>query len=75
MAEEQQSKLSIQECVCPSLRFQVVDTYGDWAALWESQFAALSIPHLRSHALVHTDPLKKVQTNTRLIEAMHQLWL
>uniref|UniRef100_A0A3P9LE15 Zgc:113276 n=1 Tax=Oryzias latipes TaxID=8090 RepID=A0A3P9LE15_ORYLA len=59
MAEEQQSKLSMQECVCPSLRFQVVDTYGDWAALWESQFAALSIPHLRSHALVHTDPLKK----------------
>uniref|UniRef100_A0A3P9MLI4 Zgc:113276 n=1 Tax=Oryzias latipes TaxID=8090 RepID=A0A3P9MLI4_ORYLA len=57
--KEQQSKLSMQECVCPSLRFQVVDTYGDWAALWESQFAALSIPHLRSHALVHTDPLKK----------------
>uniref|UniRef100_A0A8C7XRS5 Zgc:113276 n=1 Tax=Oryzias sinensis TaxID=183150 RepID=A0A8C7XRS5_9TELE len=49
----------IQECVCPFLRFQVVDTYGDWAALWESQFEALSIPHLRSHALVHTDPLKK----------------
>uniref|UniRef100_A0A3P9JN05 Zgc:113276 n=1 Tax=Oryzias latipes TaxID=8090 RepID=A0A3P9JN05_ORYLA len=40
-------------------RQTTVDTYGDWAALWESQFEALSIPHLRSHALVHTDPLKK----------------
>ncbi|KAF6732581.1 hypothetical protein FQA47_011153 [Oryzias melastigma] len=57
--QEQQSKSSIQESVCPPLSFQVVDTYGEWAALWESQFAALSIPHLRSHALVHTDPFKK----------------
>ncbi|XP_024151624.1 uncharacterized protein zgc:113276 isoform X1 [Oryzias melastigma] len=57
--QEQQSKSSIQESVCLPLSFQVVDTYGEWAALWESQFAALSIPHLRSHALVHTDPFKK----------------
>uniref|UniRef100_A0A3P9JNT0 Zgc:113276 n=1 Tax=Oryzias latipes TaxID=8090 RepID=A0A3P9JNT0_ORYLA len=57
--EEEEKRDKEKECICPSLRFQVVDTYGDWAALWESQFEALSIPHLRSHALVHTDPLKK----------------
>ncbi|RVE74342.1 hypothetical protein OJAV_G00021050 [Oryzias javanicus] len=59
LAQEQQSKSSSRESVCPPLSIQVVDTYGEWAALWESQFAALSIPHLRSHALVHTDPFKK----------------
>ncbi|KAI4875052.1 hypothetical protein NFI96_014253, partial [Prochilodus magdalenae] len=43
----------------PPLNFKVVDSYGEWASLWESQFTALSIPHLRSHMLVHTDPLNK----------------
>ncbi|KAJ8350542.1 hypothetical protein SKAU_G00256720 [Synaphobranchus kaupii] len=43
----------------PPLRFRVVDSYGEWAALWGSQFSALNIPHLRSHTLVHTDPLNK----------------
>ncbi|XP_061669853.1 uncharacterized protein zgc:113276 [Syngnathoides biaculeatus] len=38
------------------LSLQVVDTYGEWTSLWKSQFAALNIPHLRSHALVHTEP-------------------
>uniref|UniRef100_A0A8D3APY4 Zgc:113276 n=1 Tax=Scophthalmus maximus TaxID=52904 RepID=A0A8D3APY4_SCOMX len=38
---------------------RVVDSYGEWTALWESQFTALSIPHLRSHTLVHTDPLSQ----------------
>lgn len=42
------------------LRLQVVDACGRWADLWRSQFTALSIPHLRSHALVHTDPHSKV---------------
>ncbi|KAJ3592953.1 hypothetical protein NHX12_005291 [Muraenolepis orangiensis] len=41
----------------PDLR--VVDSYGAWACLWESQFSALNIPHLRSHTLVHTDPFNK----------------
>uniref|UniRef100_A0A665VWT6 Zgc:113276 n=1 Tax=Echeneis naucrates TaxID=173247 RepID=A0A665VWT6_ECHNA len=45
--------------VCPQLNIKVVDCYGEWAALWESQFTALNIPHLRSHTLVHTDPLNK----------------
>ncbi|KAM4597259.1 uncharacterized protein V3H82_023357 [Fundulus diaphanus] len=40
-------------------RRTTADTYGEWAALWESQFTALNIPHLRSHTLVHTDPLNK----------------
>ncbi|XP_049327342.1 uncharacterized protein zgc:113276 [Astyanax mexicanus] len=44
---------------CPPLHFKVVDSYGEWASLWESQFTALRIPHLRSHTLVHTDPLNK----------------
>ncbi|KAL7831328.1 hypothetical protein SRHO_G00308310 [Serrasalmus rhombeus] len=44
---------------CPPLHFKVVDSYGEWTSLWESQFTALSIPHLRSHMLVHTDPLNK----------------
>nr|XP_015808975.2 uncharacterized protein zgc:113276 [Nothobranchius furzeri] len=43
----------------PSLTVLVVDTYGEWTGLWESQFTALNIPHLRSHTLVHTDPLNK----------------
>uniref|UniRef100_A0A3B5KS01 Zgc:113276 n=1 Tax=Xiphophorus couchianus TaxID=32473 RepID=A0A3B5KS01_9TELE len=45
--------------VCTPLSVLVVDTYGKWAGLWESQFTALHIPHLRSHTLVHTDPLNK----------------
>ncbi|XP_068614896.1 uncharacterized protein [Brachionichthys hirsutus] len=44
---------------CPLLSLRVVDSYGEWTALWESQFTALNIPHLRSHALVHTDPHDK----------------
>ncbi|KAK6325704.1 hypothetical protein J4Q44_G00050460 [Coregonus suidteri] len=44
---------------CPPLAFKVVDSYGEWTSLWESQFRALNIPHLRSHTLVHTDPLNK----------------
>ncbi|KAG9339509.1 hypothetical protein JZ751_023651, partial [Albula glossodonta] len=43
----------------PPLHFRVVDSYGEWATLWKSQFSALNIPHLRSHTLVHTDPLNK----------------
>lgn len=45
---------------CPPLHFKVVDSYGKWTSLWESQFTALNIPHLRSHTLVHTDPFNKV---------------
>ncbi|XP_049572937.1 uncharacterized protein zgc:113276 isoform X2 [Syngnathus scovelli] len=41
------------------ISLQVVDTYGEWTSLWKSQFTALSIPHLRSHTLVHTDPVDK----------------
>lgn len=48
--------------ICPPLTLRVVDSYGQWAALWESQFVALNIPHLRSHTLVHTDPFNKVCT-------------
>ncbi|XP_008290759.1 uncharacterized protein LOC103365175 [Stegastes partitus] len=58
--EEQLEKSTISErIICPPLSVQVVDTYGEWTALWESQFTALNIPHLRSHTLVHTDPLNK----------------
>ncbi|XP_028258552.1 uncharacterized protein LOC114433934 [Parambassis ranga] len=58
--EEQLSESTISErVVCPLLNLRVVDTYGQWATLWESQFTALNIPHLRSHTLVHTDPLNK----------------
>ncbi|XP_073732237.1 uncharacterized protein [Misgurnus anguillicaudatus] len=46
---------------CPPLHFKVVDSYGRWTSLWESQFTALGIPHLRSHMLVHTDPFNKVR--------------
>uniref|UniRef100_A0A673APV6 Zgc:113276 n=1 Tax=Sphaeramia orbicularis TaxID=375764 RepID=A0A673APV6_9TELE len=44
---------------CPPPSLRVVDSYGEWAVLWESQFTALNIPHLRSHVLVHTDPFNK----------------
>ncbi|XP_059209529.1 uncharacterized protein zgc:113276 [Centropristis striata] len=44
---------------CPPLSLRVIDSYGEWTTLWESQFTALNIPHLRSHTLVHTDPLNK----------------
>ncbi|XP_017295411.1 uncharacterized protein zgc:113276 isoform X2 [Kryptolebias marmoratus] len=48
-----------EHLACPPLGLLVVDTYGEWAGLWERQFAALNIPHLRSHTLVHTDPLNQ----------------
>lgn len=51
---------SVEQVSCPPLQFCAVDAYGKWACLWESQFTALNIPHLRSHTLVHTDPLNKV---------------
>ncbi|XP_056234133.1 uncharacterized protein zgc:113276 [Seriola aureovittata] len=58
--EEQPAKSTISEKVaCPPLSLRVVDSYGEWTTLWESQFTALNIPHLRSHTLVHTDPLNK----------------
>uniref|UniRef100_A0A3Q3M1T6 Zgc:113276 n=1 Tax=Mastacembelus armatus TaxID=205130 RepID=A0A3Q3M1T6_9TELE len=58
--EEQLAKSALSEkVVCPPLSLRVVDSYGEWATLWESQFTALNIPHLRSHTLVHTDPLNK----------------
>uniref|UniRef100_S4RYT9 Uncharacterized protein n=1 Tax=Petromyzon marinus TaxID=7757 RepID=S4RYT9_PETMA len=41
------------------LEVMVVDTYGQWLVQWDKQFTALNIPHLRSHALVHTDPFDK----------------
>uniref|UniRef100_A0A3Q2ZNF1 Zgc:113276 n=1 Tax=Hippocampus comes TaxID=109280 RepID=A0A3Q2ZNF1_HIPCM len=43
----------------PDINLQVVDAYGEWTSLWKSQFTALNIPHLRSHTLVHTDPVNK----------------
>uniref|UniRef100_A0A8C4HYW5 Zgc:113276 n=1 Tax=Dicentrarchus labrax TaxID=13489 RepID=A0A8C4HYW5_DICLA len=58
--EEQLAKSIISErAVCPRLSLRVVDSYGEWTTLWESQFTALNIRHLRSHTLVHTDPLNK----------------
>uniref|UniRef100_A0A3P9Q4I5 Zgc:113276 n=1 Tax=Poecilia reticulata TaxID=8081 RepID=A0A3P9Q4I5_POERE len=51
--------VSLLNSLCPPLSVLVVDTYGEWAGVWESQFTALHIPHLRSHTLVHTDPLNK----------------
>ncbi|KAF0042990.1 hypothetical protein F2P81_004327 [Scophthalmus maximus] len=58
--EEQPAKSTVSErAVRPPLSLRVVDSYGEWTALWESQFTALSIPHLRSHTLVHTDPLSQ----------------
>ncbi|XP_015226724.1 PREDICTED: uncharacterized protein LOC107082513 isoform X4 [Cyprinodon variegatus] len=59
---EQTTRPTLPEStVYPPLSILVVDTYGEWAALWESQFTALNIPHLRSHTLVHTDPFNKVR--------------
>ncbi|XP_054473516.1 uncharacterized protein zgc:113276 [Anoplopoma fimbria] len=58
--EERLGKSTISERVdFPPLSLRVVDSYGEWTTLWESQFTALNIPHLRSHTLVHTDPLNK----------------
>ncbi|KAI3377486.1 hypothetical protein L3Q82_008667, partial [Scortum barcoo] len=58
--EDQLTKSTVSErIICPPLSLQVVDSYGEWTSLWESQFTALNIPHLRSHTLVHTDPLNK----------------
>ncbi|XP_071389722.1 uncharacterized protein [Centroberyx affinis] len=60
MLEEQLTPLMVSDRIlCPPLSLRVVDSYGEWTALWESQFTALNIPHLRSHTLVHTDPLNK----------------
>ncbi|XP_057700552.1 uncharacterized protein zgc:113276 isoform X1 [Corythoichthys intestinalis] len=62
----------------PIISLQVVDAYGEWACLWRSQFTALNIPHLRSHMLVHTDPVNKnalqefVSKNNRCSE-LHSL--
>ncbi|XP_039600988.1 uncharacterized protein zgc:113276 isoform X2 [Polypterus senegalus] len=44
----------------PPLSVKVVDPYGEWVTLWQKQFNALRIPHLRSHTLVHTDPFNKI---------------
>ncbi|XP_062417690.1 uncharacterized protein zgc:113276 isoform X2 [Pungitius pungitius] len=58
--EEQLAKSTKSERLdFPPTSVRVVDSYGAWTTLWESQFAALNIPHLRSHTLVHTDPLNK----------------
>ncbi|KAG7234634.1 hypothetical protein INR49_004159 [Caranx melampygus] len=58
-ATVEQKPATPEKVVLPPLSLRVVDSYGEWAALWASQFTALNIPHLRSHALVHTDPLNK----------------
>ncbi|KAL7406210.1 hypothetical protein ABVT39_015515 [Epinephelus coioides] len=58
--EERLEKSMVSKRVdCQPMNLQVVDSYGEWTSLWESQFTALNIPHLRSHTLVHTDPLNK----------------
>ncbi|XP_056135293.1 uncharacterized protein zgc:113276 [Lampris incognitus] len=58
--EDQQVPLVVTDGVfSPPLSLRVVDSYGEWTTLWESQFTALNIPHLRSHTLVHTDPFNK----------------
>ncbi|XP_010884784.1 uncharacterized protein zgc:113276 isoform X1 [Esox lucius] len=56
---EKQAETESEPETCPPLDFRVVDSYGAWTTLWENQFRALRIPHLRSHTLVHTDPLNK----------------
>ncbi|XP_051531219.1 uncharacterized protein LOC127427588 [Myxocyprinus asiaticus] len=53
---------------CPPLHFKVVDSYGKWTSLWESQFTGLNIPHLRSHMLVHTDPFNKKALQEFVVE-------
>ncbi|XP_073681908.1 uncharacterized protein [Garra rufa] len=57
---------------CPPLHFKVVDSYGKWTSLWESQFTALNIPHLRSHTLVHTDPFNKKALQDFVLEQNRQ---
>ncbi|XP_049419330.1 uncharacterized protein zgc:113276 [Epinephelus fuscoguttatus] len=58
--EERLEKSMVSKRVnCQPMNLRVVDSYGEWTSLWESQFTALNIPHLRSHTLVHTDPLNK----------------
>ncbi|XP_034077125.1 uncharacterized protein zgc:113276 [Gymnodraco acuticeps] len=57
--EECLAKSTLGRADCPPLSLRVVDSYGEWTTLWESQFTTLNIPHLRSHTLVHTDPLNK----------------
>ncbi|XP_051800811.1 uncharacterized protein zgc:113276 [Acanthochromis polyacanthus] len=60
MLEEKLAKSATSErMIFPPLSVLAVDSYGEWTTLWESQFTALNIPHLRSHTLVHTDPLNK----------------
>ncbi|XP_030269654.1 uncharacterized protein LOC115579990 isoform X2 [Sparus aurata] len=61
LEEQLAQAATLERVVCPPLSFRVVDSYGEWTTLWESQFTALNIPHLRSHTLVHTDPLNKVE--------------
>ncbi|CAJ1049471.1 uncharacterized protein zgc:113276 [Xyrichtys novacula] len=56
--EEGKTNIS-EKVVFPPLSLRVVDSYGEWTTLWESQFTALNIPHLRSHTLVHTNPHDK----------------
>ncbi|XP_023124173.2 uncharacterized protein zgc:113276 [Amphiprion ocellaris] len=58
--EEKLEKSTISERMkFRPLSVRAVDSYGEWTTLWKSQFTALNIPHLRSHTLVHTDPLSK----------------
>ncbi|XP_075904430.1 uncharacterized protein LOC142902946 isoform X2 [Nelusetta ayraudi] len=77
--EQPAAKCTVSETVAGTpLSLRAVDSYGKWTALWESQFTALNIPHLRSHTLVHTDALKKealqefVLKQNRLME-LHSL--
>ncbi|XP_068586802.1 uncharacterized protein zgc:113276 [Cebidichthys violaceus] len=68
--EARLAKSTISERVdFPPMSLRVVDSYGAWTALWESQFTALNIPHLRSHTLVHTDPLNKTALQEFVLKA------
>lgn len=72
---QQPAKSKVSERVVrPPPSLQVVDSYGEWTSLWESQFAALNIPHLRSHTLVHTDPVNKVWTHANSSEVETRTW-
>lgn len=72
---QQPAKSKVSErVICPPPSLRVVDSYGEWTSLWESQFSALNIPHLRSHTLVHTDPVNKVWTRTNSSEVETRTW-
>ncbi|TKS69645.1 hypothetical protein D9C73_003711 [Collichthys lucidus] len=74
--EEQITKSTISErVICPPLSLRVVDSYGEWTTLWESQFTALNIPHLRSHTLVHSDPLNKCDRSAELHSLPDQVYI